>query len=80
MTFKEHARLHQIWFRENVLKLPAGKYGAWLNEKDGKEGYNFYSGFPEILNVANTKISFSENLHCDMLRSEHIPFICTTNR
>lgn len=40
--FKEHARQHQIKFRNNILNTGHGKYETFLTDEDAEKGLIFY--------------------------------------
>lgn len=70
--FKNQCRIHQSRFRANVL-------GVWFDEDinilkivDGKSGLNFYDGFG--IRKLVKKIQFRKPFHCNLLRSEHLPY------
>lgn len=62
--FAARMRLHQSWYRANVLRVPYGTgptptstslYGNMLTSADGERGCNFLS--PEIAQVARDRVS-----------------------
>ncbi len=73
--FKRKARVHQSWYRANVLKVNPGEYENFLNDEDGKKGLNFYQDF-DILNAVHERYGkkYNKQLYSNLLRSEHIPF------
>ncbi len=73
--FKQKARVHQSWFRANVLKVNPGEYENFLNDEDGKKGLNFYQDF-DILPAVHKRYGnkYNKQLYSNLLRSEHIPF------
>lgn len=77
-AFKKDRRKHQTWFRENVLKLPAGKLPNWLSEQSGADLGNFVPCFKESIREAIKKrygkILKYPALMCDMLSSRNIPW------
>lgn len=62
--FTARMRLHQSWYRAEVLKSPCGtgpgpqhqnRYGNMLTSKDGRRGLNFLT--PEIFRVAKERLA-----------------------
>jgi hypothetical protein len=74
--FKERAKLHQIKFRENVLRVGYDEFETILTDTDAQKGLIFFDGF-RVLEAAQIRYPyFMMNQACfsNMLRSEHIPF------
>jgi len=73
--FKAKARLYQSKYRHNVLNLHSqfDEYGSILCEESGREGKNFFNGL-RIFDEVQERYKFQKLLHCNMLRSQHIPF------
>lgn len=74
--FRQKARKHQSDYRQNVLQVDCSDpYGTRISESDGFEkGLNFYEGLDVRSTVLSTFKNFKEQLHSNLLRSEHIPF------
>lgn len=72
--FKAAARLHQSWWRADVLQVGWCAYGNRLNEADGRRLLNYYPGLGVREALAQRYAGFSAKRDCDLLRSEHIPF------
>lgn len=74
--FRAKARQHQSNYRKNKLQVDcADKYGNRLNEEDAFDGCaNFYPHLGILQAVKEKFKKFKEQLHANMLRSEHIPF------
>lgn len=72
--FKAKARRHQSNFRINELKIDCvDPYGNTISNEHGAELMNFYSGLG-VQEVARARYPrFKSMLHCNLLRSEHIP-------
>jgi hypothetical protein len=74
--FKERARLHQIKFREDVLKVGYDGFETILTDADAQKGLIFFDGF-KINEYAQNRyphFKLKEACFANMLRSEHIPF------
>ena len=76
LTFKEKARIHQIQFRKEVLKLDNGEYETFLTEEDARNGKIFYPGLDIFESAKGRYPDFTQGKACftNMIRSEHIPF------
>jgi len=73
-AFKRIARKHQSAHRANVLNVPYDKYGNMLQEKDAREGLNFYREYGVFDAVKKRYPVYDKQLYANLLRSEHIPF------
>jgi hypothetical protein len=76
ISFKELARLHQIKFREDVLKVGYDGIETILKDEDAQRGLIFFDGF-KINEYAQAKyphFKLKQGCFANMLRSEHIPF------
>jgi hypothetical protein len=75
-SFKELARLHQIKFREEVLKVGHDENETILKDDDAQNGLNFFDGFKinEYAQTRHPHFKLKQACFANMLRSEHIPF------
>jgi len=71
-NFKHKCREHQSKFRSEDLEADKDIYDNMLLDEDGKRGLNFYGGFG-IRDLVK-EITFRKPFHCNLLRSEHIPY------
>lgn len=72
MSFKEKCKEHQIKFRVEEITVDKDVFETMLRKEDGERGLNFYDGFG-IRDLVR-KIPFRKQFHCNLLRSEHIPY------
>jgi hypothetical protein len=70
--FKNQCRYHQSHYRSEVLKVWYNEDINVLLDEDGRYGLNFYDGFG-IRDLVR-KITLRKQFHCNLLRSEHIPY------
>jgi hypothetical protein len=70
--FKKKCREHQKIFRSEELRVEKDVYENVLLNEDGRDGLNFYDAFG-IRDLVR-KIPFRKPFHCNLLRSEHIPY------
>lgn len=71
-NFKEKCRKQQCKFRSEVLNTDKDVYENMLRNEDGELGLNFFEGFG-IRDLVK-RIPFRKQFHCNLLRSEHIPY------
>ncbi len=70
--FKNQCRWHQSFYRSEILKVWFDEDINVLLKEDGEKGLNFYDGFGIRDRVK--KIPFRKPFHCNLLRSEHLPY------
>jgi hypothetical protein len=76
LSFKERARIHQVRFREEVLKVGHNEFETILTDIDAQKGLIFFDGF-KIFEAAQARYPhyrLQQACFANMLRSEHIPF------